>query len=285
MTAELQSAQQALDRELSRYERLAVAYSGGVDSAFLAYAAFKVLGAERMTAVLADSPSLSRADLRAAIAFAEEHSIPLRIVRTDEMANPAYVRNDAMRCFHCKDELFNVMTALTAELPGYTVAYGRNKDDAGDFRPGQQAAANHEVVAPLADAQLGKVEIRALAQAAGLSVWNKPAAACLASRLEYGRPVTPEALQQVEDAEAALHVLGLRQVRVRHHGAVARIEISREELASLALTLDILDRITAAGKSAGFEFVTLDTAGYRTGSMNALLPLSALTKATAHHAS
>jgi len=285
MTAELQSAQQALDRELSRYERLAVAYSGGVDSAFLAYAAFKVLGAERMTAVLADSPSLSRADLRAAIAFAEEHSIPLRIVRTDEMSNAAYTRNDAMRCFHCKDELFNVMDKLTAELDGYTLAYGRNKDDAGDFRPGQQAAANHEVVAPLADAQLGKVEIRALAQAAGLSVWNKPAAACLASRLEYGRPVTPEALQQVEDAEAALHVLGLRQVRVRHHGAVARIEISREELASLALTLDILDRITAAGKSAGFEFVTLDTAGYRTGSMNALLPLSALTKATAHHAS
>jgi len=238
-----------------------------------------------MTAVLADSPSLSRADLRAAIAFAEEHSIPLRIVRTDEMSNADYTRNDAMRCFHCKDELFNVMDKLTAELDGYTLAYGRNKDDAGDFRPGQQAAANHEVVAPLADAQLGKVEIRALAQAAGLSVWNKPAAACLASRLEYGRPVTPEALQQVEDAEAALHVLGLRQVRVRHHGAVARIEISREELASLALTLDILDRITAAGKSAGFEFVTLDTAGYRTGSMNALLPLSALTKATAHHAS
>jgi uncharacterized protein len=285
MTPELQAAQQTLDRELQRYDRLAVAYSGGVDSAFLAWAAFRALGPERMIAVLADSPSLSRADLEAAKQFAAEQGIPLRIIRTDEMANPDYVRNDAMRCFHCKDELFRVMTAITAEMPGYALAYGRNKDDAGDFRPGQQAAANHQVVAPLADAQLGKAEIRALAQAAGLSVWDKPAAACLASRLEYGRPVTSEALQQVEDVEAALHALGMRKVRVRHHGAIARIEIAREELASLALTLDILDHITAAGKRAGFEFVALDTAGYRTGSMNALLPLSALSKATAQHAS
>ncbi|MFC6644553.1 ATP-dependent sacrificial sulfur transferase LarE [Granulicella cerasi] len=277
MNAELQSAQQALERELSRYERVAVAYSGGVDSAYLAWATYQVLG-DRMVAVIADSASLARADFDEAIAFAEAHTIPLRIVRTDELSQPAYVRNDAQRCFHCKDELFRVMEVLMKELPGNTtLAYGRNVDDAGDFRPGQQAAAMHKVAAPLVDAGLTKSLIRALAQEAGLSVAQKPAAACLASRIEYGREVTAEALLQVESAEAALHALGFRQVRVRHHGEIARIEIAREELAGLQLDLALLDRITASVReAAAFKFVTLDTAGYRTGSMNALLPITSI---------
>ncbi|MDE1162205.1 MAG: ATP-dependent sacrificial sulfur transferase LarE [Acidobacteriaceae bacterium] len=277
MNETLQSAQQALDRELLRYERLAVAYSGGVDSAFLAWAAYRVLG-DRMIAVIADSPSLSRADFAEAKAFAEAHNIPLRVVRTDEMSRPEYVRNDGQRCFHCKDELFRVMESLMRELPGdTTLAYGRNLDDSGDFRPGQQAAAIHAVAAPLVDAGLTKVLIRALSREAGLSVADKPAAACLSSRLEYGRPVTVEALQQVEAAEAALKALGFRQLRVRHHGVIARIEIAREELAATSLDLATLDRISAAVKdAAGFEFVTLDTSGYRTGSLNALLPAASI---------
>ena len=159
-----------------------------------------------------------------------------------------------------------------------TMAYGRNRDDSGDFRPGQRAAEQHHAVAPLNDAGLGKAEIRALAQAAGLSVWDRPASACLSSRIEYGRAVTPEALRQVEEAEEALLALGFRQLRVRHHGELARVEIERSELAK-ALDLTMLSRITACVKAAGFTYVTLDTEGYRSGSMNALLPVSALRSA------
>jgi uncharacterized protein len=271
----LDAWQQALEAQLRAHARLAVAYSGGVDSAYLAWAAHQVLG-ERMLAVIADSPSLPRTHLRDAIAFAEDLGIPLRVVSTREMDEPAYVRNDGARCFHCKDELFRVMDTLASELGGVTLAYGRNRDDAGDFRPGQRAADQHGAIAPLADAGLGKREIRALAHAAGLAVWNKPASACLSSRLEYGRPVTLEALHQVEAAEEFLHSLGFAQVRVRHHGALARIEIARDEMGD-ALSMAVLERMTAGVRAAGFQYVTLDTEGYRSGSMNDLLPLSALT--------
>jgi uncharacterized protein len=269
----------SLEAELRRHARLFVAYSGGVDSAYLAWSARQVLG-DRMTAVIADSPSLPRQHLKTAIAFAAEHDIPLRVVKTHEMDVPAYQRNDAQRCFHCKDELFRVMAAFSSEAGEQVIAYGRNRDDDGEFRPGQKAAHAHGAVAPLADAGLGKTEVRALAKAAGLDVWDKPASACLASRLEYGRPVTHEALQQVEDAEEFLLTLGFRQVRVRHHGEVARIEIARDEM-QRALSMEMMERITAGVRAAGFLYVALDTAGYRAGSMNAVLPVSELLKAVA----
>ena len=274
MQVHLNALRNALKTELRRYNRLAIAYSGGVDSAYLAWEAHQVLGSN-MLAVIADSPSLPRTHLAFAITFAEQHGMPLRVVQTAEMDSEAYRRNDGARCFHCKDELFRTMAGVLRETGITTMAYGRNLDDSGDFRPGQRAAAEHHAVAPLNDAGLGKAEIRALAQAAGLSVWDRPASACLSSRLEYGRPVTAEALRQVEDAEEALLQLGFRQLRVRHHGEVARVEIERGELAK-ALSLEMLGRITAAVKAAGFTFVAVDTEGYRSGSMNAVLPVSAL---------
>jgi uncharacterized protein len=282
MDTHFQSSRDALQGELRKYPRLAVAYSGGVDSAYLAWEAYQVLG-DRMLAVIADSPSLPRTHLAFAVQFAQEHTIPLRVVHTSEMDRAEYVKNDGTRCFHCKDELFLTMEGVLRETGITAMAYGRNRDDSGDFRPGQKAAEQHHAVAPLNDAGLGKAEIRALAQAAGLTVWDRPASACLSSRLEYGRPVTAEALRQVEEAEEALLALGFRQLRVRHHGELARVEIERSELAS-ALTLEMLERITQRVKAAGFTYVTLDTEGYRSGSMNALLPVSALLNGTKTHA-
>jgi uncharacterized protein len=259
-----------------------VAYSGGTDSAYLAYAAHQALG-NKMLAVIADSPSLPRAELAAALAFAADHNIPIHILHTNELENPDYQRNDSQRCFHCKDELFTQMEQARAERGFQHIAYGMNLDDRAPsvaaFRPGQQAAAQHQALAPLVTAQLTKAEIRTLAREAGLSLADKPASACLSSRIEYGRPVTRENLSQVEQAEAALHALGYQQVRVRHHGDLARIEISRTELPQ-ALTLEALDRITAALRPLGFLYITLDTQGYRSGSMNEVLPTSAITRTT-----
>lgn len=268
---------------LATHQKLLVAYSGGVDSAYLAWEAHQVLG-DNMLAVIADSPSLPRKELAAARAFANEHGIPLWVLETSEMERPAYVRNDGERCFHCKDELFVAMELLRARLGFAAIAYGRNVDDSADFRPGQRAAAEHGACAPLAEAGLGKEAVRALAQAAGLSVWDKPASACLSSRLEYGRPVTLEALRQVEQAEDALHALGLRQVRVRHHGELARVELDRGVLAE-GLSLAMLDDITQAVKAAGFLYVALDTTGYRSGSMNDKLRAGFVSVTELQHAS
>lgn len=248
---------------------LLVAYSGGTDSAYLAWAAYGVLGG-RMLAVIADSPSLPRKELADALAFSAAHAIPTHILQTGELANPAYARNDAQRCFHCKDELFTRMEAFRVAHGYAQLAYGMNVDDRGDFRPGQQAAQLHGALAPLVTAGLSKPEIRELARLAGLTLADKPASACLSSRIEYGRAVTVEALGQVERAEAALHALGFPRVRVRHHGTLARIEIAREDLGR-ALDMDVLDRMTAEVRAAGFQYVTLDTQGYRSGSMNETL--------------
>jgi uncharacterized protein len=271
---ELTEKHAALQQDLAARDSLLVAYSGGTDSAYLAFAAHQVLGA-RMLAVIADSASLPRAELAAALAFARQHSIPTETLSTNELANPNYQRNDAQRCFHCKDELFAQMEALRAQRGFAHIAYGRNLDDDGDFRPGQRAAAMHHAVAPLAEAGLRKAEIRALARAAGLSLADKPASACLSSRIEYGRAVTAEALAQVEAAEAALHALGFTQLRVRHHGELARIELTRDELPR-ALSLELLDRISRDLRALGFRYITLDLEGFRSGSMNALLPISEL---------
>jgi uncharacterized protein len=267
-----------LDRTVRDLGSVLVAYSGGTDSAFLAWSAHRAL-VSRMLAVIADSASLPRAELAAALAFTAAHGIPTHILQTAELDDPEYQRNDRQRCFHCKDELFTQMEHLRSRLGYRHIAYGMNLDDRGDFRPGQQAAANHQAVAPLVTAQLTKSEIRALARAAGLSLADKPASACLASRIEYGRPVTRESLSQVEQAEDALHALGFPQVRVRHHGELARVEIDRPDLPR-ALTVPMLDRITAAVRQFGFRYVTLDTQGYRSGSMNDLLPTSAILSAT-----
>jgi uncharacterized protein len=249
--------------------RLIVAYSGGVDSAFLAWTAHQILGDE-MLAVVADSASLARTHLEDALAFAREHEIPVEVVETQELENPAYIRNDAMRCFHCKDELFTVLERYREERGFDAIAYGVNADDAGDFRPGQQAARQHGVLAPLLEAGLNKAEIRELARRAELRAWDKPASACLSSRMEYGRAVTPEALSVIERGEDALRAMGFRQFRVRHHGEIVRIEIALEEFPR-ALTAEMAREFAAVFKGLGFKFVTLDLEGFRSGSMNQLL--------------
>jgi uncharacterized protein len=274
---ELKKKIEVLHEILASLDSLLVAYSGGTDSAYLAYIAHRILG-DRMLGVIADSPSLPRKELAAALAFASEQNIPIHILQTRELEDPNYARNDQNRCFHCKDELFTQMEATRLELGFAYLAYGMNLDDRGDFRPGQKAAALHNAIAPLAAANLTKQEIRTLAREAGLSLADKPASACLSSRIEYGRTVTTENLSQVERAEDAMHALGFAHVRVRHHGDLARIEIARQDLPR-ALTLAMLDQITAALRPLGFVYVTLDTQGYRSGSMNDVLPVSAISSA------
>ena len=277
LPTQLIAKQNALESSLRALGSVMVAYSGGIDSAYLADIAHRILD-DQMLAVIADSASLPRTQLADALAFATERNIPIHVIHTYEVTNPDYIRNDAQRCFHCKDELFAQMERTRAGRGIAHIAYGRNLDDSGDFRPGQRAADLHHAVAPLADAQLTKADIRALAQAADIRLWDKPASACLSSRVEYGRAVTPVVLAQIEAAEEQMRALGYRQFRVRYHGELARVEIARDELAA-ALTLPQLDRITAALRSVGFQYVTLDTAGYRSGSMNELLPLADLTTA------
>jgi uncharacterized protein len=273
---ELEHKRLALEQRLRALGRTLIAYSGGADSAFLAWAAHQVLG-ENMLAVIADSPSLARFQLEDALAFAREQQVPCEVLQTNEFDHPDYVRNDGRRCFHCKDELFTVMEEF-ARINGFdAIAYGVNVDDKGDFRPGQTAAAQHRVAAPLLDAGLTKAEVRELARQAGLRIWDKPASACLSSRIEYGRPVTREALTAVERGEDALRQLGFRQFRVRHHGDIARIEIARDEM-SRALTPDMAAEFSKTFKALGFKFVTLDLEGFRSGSMNALLPAEQLLK-------
>jgi len=270
---DLAAKQRKLEDSLRRLGRTLVAYSGGVDSAYLAWAAHQVLSQE-MLAVIADSPSLARTHLKDALAFAQEQSIPVEVIQTEEMERPEYVRNDEQRCFHCKDELFTVMQEFAAKRDFQAIAYGVNVDDQSDFRPGQAAARQHHVAAPMLEAGMTKLEIRALARQAGLRLWDKPASACLSSRIEYGRPVTAQALSAVEQGEDALRALGFRQVRVRHHGEIARIEIAKDELAR-ALTMPMFAELNRIFKSLGFIYVTLDVEGFRSGSMNAAVSSAA----------
>ncbi len=277
----LTEKQHRLEARLAELGSVLTAYSGGIDSAYLAWTAHRVLG-ERAVAVIADSASLARSHYRDAVAFAAEQGMRLETVKTEELDQEAYAANGADRCFHCKDELFTVLEAERERRGFAAVAYGLNVDDRKDFRPGQKAAAAHRAAAPLADAGLGKAEIRELAREAGLRIWDKPASACLSSRIEYGRRVTPEVLRMVEEAEEGLLRLGLRRFRVRHHGEMARIEIAEEEMAG-ALRPEFFKEMSTAVRAAGFHYVAVDCDGYRSGAMNEvlgmeLLPAEALTK-------
>jgi uncharacterized protein len=269
MSVDLTTKREALDAGLRALGRTLVAYSGGVDSTFLAWATHQVLGSD-MLAVIADSPSLARTSLADAIAFAREQKIPVEVIATNELDRSEYVRNDAFRCFHCKDELFTVMEEFRRTHDFDAIAYGVNVDDQGDFRPGQAAAEQHRVAVPLLAAGLTKQDIRSLACAAGLRIWDKPASACLSSRIEYGRPVTRGTLSTVEQGEDALRGLGFRQFRVRHHGDLVRIEIAGDELPR-ALSPEMAVEFTHIFRALGFKFVTLDLEGFRSGSMNSVL--------------
>ncbi len=251
--------------------RVIVAFSGGTDSAYLAWAAHHVLG-EGALAVTADSASIPESHKRDAEEFVRRFGLRHEYIQTFEFENPDYVRNGPDRCFHCKDELFTRLEAICRERGISNVAYGVNVDDMGDFRPGQRAAKDHHVSAPLLEAGLTKAEIRELSRQMGLPTWDRPASACLSSRIPYGTPVTKENVKIVEKGEEAIKALGFRQFRVRFHGELVRIEIAPDEL-DRALNLEMARRLTSIFKNLGFQYVTLDLEGYRQGSLNEVLPV------------
>jgi uncharacterized protein len=263
--------QEKLIGDLRRLDSLLVAFSGGADSAFLAWAAHQALG-EGALAITALSASFSRHDREQAESFIAATGLRHEFIATHELENPLYVANHADRCYHCKDELFDQMDALALARRVSAIAYGINADDTRDFRPGHRAAQEHHVLAPLLDAELYKAEIRFLSQRAGLATWNRPASACLSSRVPYGTAVTPELLGKIDRAEAVLRALEFRQFRVRAHGELARIEIAADELAR-GFEPDVLRKISEGVKAAGFAFVTVDLEGYRQGSLNSLLKI------------
>jgi uncharacterized protein len=254
---------------LARMDSVIIAYSGGADSAYLAWASHRVLGKNAL-AVTADSASLPESHKRDAEEFARRWGIHHEYVDTHEFENPEYTGNAPDRCFHCKDELFAVLQGLAAERGIRHVIYGVNLDDLGDYRPGQRAAKQHQVQAPLVDAGLTKAEIRELSRRAGLTTWDRPASACLSSRIPYGTPVTLENVKTVEKGEEAIRTLGFRQFRVRFHGELVRIEIAPEELPR-ALRPDMAREFTSIFKRLGFHYVTLDLEGYRQGALNEAL--------------
>ncbi len=267
--ASLAAKESALYAQLESAGRLVVAFSGGVDSSYLAYAAKQVLGEDSL-AVTALSPSYPRVQREMVEQIISEFSIPHRFVDTSEMENEAYRVNHADRCYHCKTALFERLEGVVGEFGFESIAYGINRDDTGDFRPGHRAADEHQVLAPLLDAGLGKEEIRRLSRRAGLPTAEIPASACLASRLPYGMRVTSDRLSQVEKGEDILRGFGFRQVRLRHHGDLARIEVGQDEL-DRAFDPARNRQIVAAIKAIGFRWVALDLEGYRTGSLNAVL--------------
>jgi pyridinium-3,5-biscarboxylic acid mononucleotide sulfurtransferase len=263
---ELETKETRLRQELKKVPSLVVAYSGGVDSAYLAFAAHRALG-DRMLAVTALSASFSGRDRQQAEACVRRFSLPHEFIETEELSNPAYRANNPDRCYFCKDELFDRLDELALRRSFAAVAYGVNVDDQGDWRPGQRAAKKHRVLAPLLDAELTKAEIRELARRAALPVWDRPASACLSSRIAYGIEVTPERLAIVEKGEQALWSLGFRQFRVRYHEKLVRLEFAPEELPR-ALTPQMARKFVGVFKPLGFTYVTLDLEGYRQGSLN-----------------
>jgi len=269
--AELLAKQEALLANLARAGRVMVAFSGGVDSSYLAWAAHRALGDDCLS-VTAVSPSYPESHRAMAERIVEQFGLAHRFVDTHEMERSAYRANAPDRCYHCKSELFDTMERLGKELGFGRVSYGVNTDDRSDFRPGQRAADEHAVTAPLQEAGLSKQEIRTLSRAAGLPTADLPASACLASRLPYGTEVTIERLAQIEKGEEALRALGFRQIRLRHHGEIARVEIDPAELPR-ALEPEMAARIVRAIKPLGFRYVALDLEGYRMGSLNEVLQI------------
>jgi len=257
---------------LANISSLIVALSGGADSAYLSWAAHRSLG-ERALSVTALSPSYSAHDRVVVEEFVAKLGVRHEFIETHEMDNPAYRANAADRCYFCKDELFSALDELAPARGFAAIAYGVNADDTLDFRPGHRAATEHQVLAPLLDARLTKAEIRALSQRAGLPTWDRPASACLASRLPYGTEVTSERLGLVERGEAELRALGFRQFRVRLHDKLARVEISPEEM-QRALVPEMAAAIASKLKAAGFAYVALDLEGYRQGSLNETLSIA-----------
>ena len=258
--------EQLLFAKLADRSSLLVALSGGTDSAYLAWAAHQVLG-NRALSVTAISPSYSSYDREQLELFLRATRIQHEFVQTNEMDNPAYRANNADRCYFCKDELFSVLDRITSERHIEAIAYGVNADDTSDFRPGHRAASEHKVLTPLLDAHLRKFEIRYLSGRAKLPSWDRPASACLSSRLPYGTEVTPERLSLIEQGERALRDLGFRQFRVRLHDKLARIELAPEELPR-AFTPQMAAAIAKSLKAVGFSYISLDLEGYRQGSLN-----------------
>jgi pyridinium-3,5-biscarboxylic acid mononucleotide sulfurtransferase len=258
-----------LQKQLAEFPSMIIALSGGADSAYLAWAAHHAIG-ERALSVTALSPSYSAHDRAVVEEFVRQLGVRHEFIETHEMENPKYRANAADRCYFCKDELFNVLDAMAEERGFAAIAYGVNADDTLDFRPGHRAAAEHRVLAPLLDAGLHKTEIRSLSRRAGLPTWDRPASACLASRLPYGTEVTPERLALIERGEAALRDLGFRQFRVRLHEKLARVEIAPDEMPR-AMSPEMASSIASRLKAAGFSYVALDLEGYRQGSLNETL--------------
>ena len=267
--ASLAQKQEKLFAILQQMDRVMVAYSGGTDSAYLAWAAHRVLS-DNAIAITADSASIPESHKRDAEAFARECGFRHEYIETHEFDNPDYVKNDPNRCFHCKDELFTQLDALGRDRGIQHIVYGVNVDDLGDYRPGQRAAKLHEVEAPLVDAGLTKAEIRELSRLANLSTWDRPASACLSSRIPYGTAVTVENVKTVEVGEERIKALGFRQFRVRFHGELVRLEIAPDELAR-ALTPEMAQAFVEIFKPLGFHYVTIDLEGYRQGSLNSVL--------------
>src|SRR5437660_2796548 len=258
--AELRKKQDWLFTNLASMGRLIVAFSGGTDSAYLAWAAHRVL-AKNALAMTADSASLPESHKRDAEAFVHRFGISHEYIQTYEFDNPDYVRNDPNRCFHCKDELFTRLEEIARQRGYEHIVYGVNLDDLGDYRPGQNAAKQHRVAAPLADAGLTKAEIRELSRLADLPTWDRPASACLSSRIPYGTPVTIQNVKIVETGEEEIKARGFRQFRVRFHGEIVRLEISRDEMPR-ALTMEMAENFTRIFKTLGFKYVSLDLEGY-----------------------
>jgi uncharacterized protein len=256
---------------LGGYQSVLVAFSGGVDSAYLAIAAQQALGS-RALAVTADSPSYPDTHRRLALSIASGFGFAHEMIQTAELERPEYRANPANRCYYCKDELYSQLASLAAERGLAVVVDGNNADDRGDYRPGRQAAREHGVRSPLDEADLTKDDIRELARAAGLESWNEPASACLSSRIPYGQEVSNEVLRQIEQAEDVMRELGFRVFRVRHHDTVARLEVARSEMAR-ALEPAVNARLTEALKALGYQYVSLDLQGYRLGSLNEALRL------------